>query len=251
MKGSPFGFSTEIAGSSRIPAVLNNVYSLRVSSGRLPVQGIASASSGPPLCNCTAAMMSWDLALLTHVCKITLGSAAFAEDPTSIYLPWRETTYLSTSSKPLTLAVLWSDGHVRPQPPVVRALQLVTHSLRASNHEILNWEPPAHAPAVENLFRIIGADGAQEIRRELEASGEPPVPMLETWYYRSNNAVLSAPEFWELCQKRQEYRERYYAYWKSTQARSVSGRPIDGVIMPVLPNAACLENTLTYFGWLP
>lgn len=197
-------------------------------------------------------MMSWDLPILTHVCKVTLGSPAFAEDPTCIAMPWRETRFLQSSSKKLlTFAIMYSDGHVRPQSPVERALKMVAQSLRRANYEIVKWEPPSHAPAVENLFRIIGADGAQEIRRELRASGEPPVPMLESWYRGSNTAVLSTSEFWDLCQKRQEYRERYHTYWQSLHSRTVSGRPPDGVILPVLPNAACVENTLTYFGLSP
>ncbi|KAL9616363.1 MAG: hypothetical protein Q9160_008757 [Pyrenula sp. 1 TL-2023] len=193
--------------------------------------------------------MSWDPTIITQVCRVTLGHAAFAEDPDWIDLPWRETRFRAISDKPLTLAVMTSDGHVRPQPPIERALQKVVQSLGASNHEIVEWHPPAHAPAVDNLFRIIGADGAQDIRKELEASGEPPVPMLKAWYEASKKGTLSTSDFWGLCQRRKEYRERYHAYWKSSQNRTPSGRQVDAIILPVLPNVACRENTLTYFGY--
>lgn len=231
-----------------MPAALNNLFSLRVSSGRLPVHGVATTALGPPMCNSTVAMMSWDHTIITQVCRVTLGHATFAEDPDWIDMPWRETRFRAIADKPLTLAVMTNDGHVRPQPPIERALQRVVQSLGASNHEIVEWHPPAHAPAVDNLFRIIGADGAQDIRKELKASGEPPVPMLKAWYQASKKGSLSTSEFWGLCQRRREYRERYHTYWKSSNNRTLSGRQVDAVILPVLPNAACRENTLTYFG---
>lgn len=46
----------------------------------------------------------------------------------------------------------------------------------------------------------------------------------------------------------QVYKRSYMEYWLSASAETVSGRSIDGVILPVSPNAATREGTDRYFG---
>jgi amidase len=249
MKGSPIGWGTEFAGSTRIPAVLNGLYSLKVSCGRLPMHGVAVNESSLPSRNVTIAMMSWDFAMLQHMAKLSLGVSNLDEDPVGIDMPWRQAKIreLSGTRRPV-FAVLDSDGHVQPQPPIRRALRSTIHSLRSAGYQVVEWNPPPHAPAVQTYFKIIGADGARSTREQMRLSGEPPVPMLRDWYLREPAAPLPLPEYLDLLKSQERYQAEYQRYWKSTAQSTVTRLPVDGVILPVCANAACLENTLTYFG---
>lgn len=248
MKGSPLGWGTEFAGSTRIPAVFNNLFSLKVSCGRLPTHGVASSENSLPARNSTIAMVAWDFPFMQHMSKLTLGASAFEEDPTWLDLPWRENKAREFNARRPVFAVLESDGNVQPQPPVRRALRSLVQHLRRANCQVLGWDPPPHAPAVETYFKIIGADGAQATRQHIKASGEPPVAMLKDWYFNDPTAPLSLPDYLGLIKSQASYQADYQRYWKSTAEKTTSRLPVDGVILPVCANAACFENTLTYFG---
>lgn len=249
MKGSPFGWVTEIAGSARIPAAFNGLFALRVCTGRLPTLGIASSSSALPVCGITPAMITSDLVSLQHVARLTLGSNAYQEDSQWLDLPWREMKFSQQFQARPTFAILKHDQHVQTHPPVQRALDIVSKALTAQGYEVIQWDPPRHHAAVQTLFRIIGADGGSEIRREIKASGESPVKQLEAWFSESESSSrISVEEFWSLCSERTKYNLLYHKYWKQSKMRTTSKRQVDGVIMPVTADAAAYENGLTYFG---
>ena len=249
MKGSPFGWATEIAGSARVPATFNKLFALRVSTGRLPIQGVASSNPTLPLCNASVAMISWDLPILQHISRICLGSQAYQEDSHWLDMPWREMKFRSFQYRPPTFAILLHDGNIYPQPPVRRALDITCRVLRQQGYQVVAWNPPPHAPAVENLFKIVGADGAADIRANILSSGEPPVQQLKTWFLESTRTQsLPTSDFWSLCKSRNDYVAAYHAYWRSSKNLTSNGHEVDGVIMPVVADAACLENGLDYFG---
>ena len=248
MKGSPLGWATEFAGSARIPAAFNNLFSLKASSGRLPNLGVASCETSLPSRNSTIAMISWDFHMLRHVARLCLGAGVFEEDPMWIDLPWREAKIRELAKRHPTFAVLECDGNVQPQPPIRRALSSVIRCLRHANYQVLEWHPPPHAAAVQAYFQVIGGDGANAMRQHIKASGEPPVPMLRDWYFNEPTSPLPLPDYLTLIRSLEKYQTEYQKYWKSTAKSTKSSLPIDGVIMPVCANAACYENTLTYFG---
>ncbi len=245
MRGSPLGWATEVAGSTRIPAAFNGLYALRSSSGRLTAKGVASSMEGLPVCGHVVAPVSTELGFLKHIMKCVIGSQTSQEDPNLIDIPWR---MINTSIYRPSFAVLRCDGNVLPQPPISRALDMVVCALHGAGYQVIEWHPPAHAPAVRNLFEILGSDGARGVRDALELSGEPPVPQLATWFYQQDNGPLPTTEFWALCQKRATYRSEYQEYWNSTKEKTLSKRPVDGVILPIAADAAAQENSLTYFG---
>jgi amidase len=94
--------------------------------------------------------------------QCTLGNPVFAGDPNFLDVPWRESRFSACLNSRPTIAILNDDGHIHPQPPISRALAIVRKSLQDQGLEVVSWVPPPHAPAVENLFRMIGADGASE-----------------------------------------------------------------------------------------
>lgn len=245
------GWATDVAGSARIPASFNGLFALKASAGRLPTMGIASGSPALPLCNFAVAIMSWDLSIIQHVSRLCLGSHAYQEDADWLDMPWRETRFQSFRHRRPAFAILAHDGHIRPQPPVLRAIATTRTALHQQGCEIVSWDPPAHAPATEVLFRIIGADGAAGVYDNIAKSKEPPVPQLRKWFNEAKDTPsLSASEFWSLCKTRREYIRAYHNYWQASKLLISDHRDIDGVIMPVVAEAACVENALTYFGRL-
>jgi len=71
---------------------------------------------------------------------------------------------------------------------------------------------------------------------------------MQEWYNNKETEPSSSAEFWELCERRQQYRKVYHDYWESTCKKSVSQRMVDGVIMPVGPSAAAEVGTFEYYG---
>ena len=200
---------------------------------------------GLPLCGHVVAPASTDLGFLNHIMKCVVSRQISNEDPNVIDIPWR---IGNTPTYRPTFAVLRCDGIVSPQPPISRALDMVVRALQSDGYEVVDWQPPPHAPAVRNLFEILGADGARGVRNALKLSGEPPVTQLATWFYQQDNGPLPTTEFWKLCQKRSTYLSDYQQYWNSTKENTLSKRPVDGVILPVAADAAAQENSLSYFG---
>lgn len=248
LKGSPIGWGTEFAGSTRIPAVLNGLYSLKVCSGRLPMYGVAAARTSLPARNSTIAMISWDFALLQLIAKFTLGLPSFQEDPGYLGMPWRQSKVHELSTRRPVFAVLEFDDKIQPQPPIRRALRNTIHVLRSAGYQVIDWKPPMHAPAVETYFKIIGADGASATREHIKASGEPPVPRLKDWYDSRPPQPLPLPEYLAFAESQDKYQADYQIYWKSTSKLTTGKIPVDGVILPVCADVACFENSLTYFG---
>ena len=249
LRGSPFGWVTEVAGSARIPAAFNGLFALRVSHGRLPTTGIASSSRGLSDYAFTPALMSWDLGMLQHISRLTLGSTAYREDPQNLELPWRESRCMRLDRVRPRFAIMHHDNRARPQPPVQSALRIVHAALKDQLYDVVSWEPPEHASAVETHFRLLGADGGSTIRSLIDKSGEPPVKGLQQWYQeREAIGKLSAEQLWSWCEQRAEYRKSYFRYWEEMEAKSSPSGRIEGIIMPVLANAAALEHGLSYFG---
>ena len=96
-------------------------------------------------------------------------------------------------------------------------------------------------------FELLGSTAGQEVRRAIDASGEPPVSQLRDWYDNDDVEPSSTAYFWDLCDRRDRYRTEYNAYWTSTREKNTFKRPVDGVIMPVAPTAAVEEGKSKYY----
>ena len=96
-------------------------------------------------------------------------------------------------------------------------------------------------------FEILGSTAGKEVRNAIDASGEPPVSQLRGWYDNDTAEPSSSADFWNLCDRRDQYRAEYNNYWASTREKNIFKRPVDGVIMPVAPTAAVEEGAFTYY----
>ncbi|KAK1054164.1 hypothetical protein LTR74_016028 [Friedmanniomyces endolithicus] len=141
-----------------------------------------------------------------------------------------------------------SDGHVTPQPPIARAIAITVQALQHCGYDVVEWNPPPHAPAINNLFEIFGSTSAKEARDAIDASGEPPVVQIQGWYEQGDVTPNSTGDFWNLCSQRNKYCAQYAAYWNSTSSFSRSGRIPDGIILPAAPSTAVRRGDFHYYG---
>lgn len=258
LHGSALGLGTDIAGSSRIPSAFCGLWALKCSEHRLPNDGLATVLTGLPLAMGSIGLMAREPDVLELSLKALLTSNLALSDPEVIPLPWRQAdldSIMRRKASPkeqdgrLTFAVMYDDGHVQPHPPIQRALAIVSDALRQSGYEVIEWKPPAHAPAVENLFKILGSTAAAEARAAIDSSGEPPIPQLAEWYQHEDMAPNTTTEFWSLCERRHQFRKEYKAHWNQVGETSTSGRAPDGVILPVAPSLAVRPGGFRYYGY--
>lgn len=191
LKGSPLGFGTDLAGSSRIPAAFNGLYALKTTEGRLSQSGLATVLRGLPIAAGSLGILSQSIDGLAISFKAILESKPWLYDPEVAEIPWRQDKFNSIISRTcspglqngrLTFGILSSDDFVEPHPTIGQAIAIVKKALQHCGYEVVDWKPPKQNTAVDNLFRIFGADSGKCIREAIDASGEPPVEQLKDWY---------------------------------------------------------------------
>lgn len=147
LKGSPVGFGTDIGGSVRIPAAFNGLYGLRPSGGRLPYEGMANPMDGQNSVVSVVGPMAHSVATLRLLVKAILSQEPWLHDPLVHEIPWRndqerEILDLISSSRSgapkLAFGIMEHDGVVTPQPPVQRAINIVTKSLERIGHKVFS-----------------------------------------------------------------------------------------------------------------
>lgn len=108
--------------------------------------------------------MAPDLATLEMILRTILMDDLSQHSFDVIEIPWDErklegvrTRFSSRGGRDgrLTFGIMSHDGSVRPHPPIRRALRLVAEALLARGHEVIDWQPPSHAEAAENLVSAV------------------------------------------------------------------------------------------------
>lgn len=258
LTGSKLGIGTDVAGSSRIPAGFCGLWALKCSEQRLPHDGVATVLPGLPVAHGAIGFMARELATIELTLKAVLNSNIAGSDPRVVHLPWRQDLVDAIYRRKrtpglkngrLVFGILACDGHVRPHPPIQRAIKITSDALRNAGHEVVEWKPPPHAAAVETLFKILGSTSAREARAAINASGEPPIPQIKEWFDGEDVEPNSTAEFWELCAQRDRFCKDYKAYWNSVGDQTLSARAPDCVILPVAPTLACRPNEFLYYGY--
>ena len=98
-------------------------------------------------------------------------------------------------------------------------------------------------------LKIFGSAAGPAIVEAIEASGEPPMAQMRTLFDQPNVTSNSTAEFWDLCQRREEYKQAYAAYWAQMGGCSASGRAVDGVVLPVAPTSAARPGDFHYLAY--
>ncbi|KAH9987890.1 general amidase [Russula vinacea] len=243
MKGSILGVGSDIGGSVRIPAAMCGIYGFRPSYHRIPYEGSANSLEGQDSLPSVLGPLSTDLGGIKLFMQAVIGRKPWLKDPLSPRKHWNEDEYLLKEhggGKKLTFGILWNDGLVIPQPPVIRALEMTKEAVIAAGHYVIDWKPHKHAEIYKTTTDIWGAAGEEDYAAVTSLTGEPILKSMssagtsETGVYIKDTSI-SAFELFQVQKRRAALRKEYLDYWQSTKALTSTGRPVDAIISPVAP----------------
>ncbi|KAI4270827.1 MAG: hypothetical protein LQ337_006438 [Flavoplaca oasis] len=220
LQGSSVGFGTDIGGSN-------------------PGQDTHASSIGA---------MGTSLDATKLVMTSVLSTSPWLRDPNVVKMPWnsevesstlaRATADGSATSLPLKFGMYWTDGVVTPHPPIQRGLRIVRALLQALKHKVVDWSPPSHTTANDIHLAFLGADGAHDVHKQLDLSGEPLIPQLrEGFKLREPMPLL---EYQDKTLQGKAYNEAYSDYWNASS--NDDGQTVDAILMPVAPHAAVIPR---------
>ncbi|KAH8102635.1 general amidase [Cristinia sonorae] len=247
-RGSVLGVGTDIAGSIRIPSHYNGVYGFKPSTQRVPTFGMVNSLDGQDSIGTTAGPLSVSIEGLKHFMQAVLSSRPWMVDPNVIRKPWDQDAYELKehgNGQKLCFGILWDDGHLKPHPPINRALQMAKQALEKAGHNVIDWVPQNHRELNANARSIFLADGSADYLSGTTPSGEPLLYSMkpgadpnEIPPFRKPRQPLSAFELWQLHKERRELRQKYFDHWNATDGVSGTGRPVDAIIAPAMPYTA-------------
>ncbi|CZT21676.1 related to acetamidase [Ramularia collo-cygni] len=240
--GSLVGWGTDIGGSVRIPAHMNGLYSLKPSSGRLPYEGCQVSTAGQEHVPSVVGPMARSLASIEKVTKLVIGARPWEHDPTCHPLEWREDSHLEIQSRPLVVGLLVDDGCVKVHPPIERVLLEVAEKLRQAGHVIVPWTSDGHQDAIDIMDKYYTADGGEDIKRDVAASGEPFIPHVQALVSRA--PAISVYEYWALNRQKRAVQKQYLEKWNR------AGPPkVDVLLTPVMPHPAVPHGSCKWVGY--
>lgn len=242
MHGSVLGIGGDIGGSVRVPAAVNGLYGFKPTAKRLGVTGMTAAMVGSEGIQATYGPIATERETLELFMKVVLDGQPWKMDPSLETRLWKPVTI----SKPLKIGVMWSDGVVKPHPPIKRALEHVTSHCKQAGMKVVEWEPLDHGPAWDLYISLLYPDGGADARRPIEASGEPILPLIN-WITvdQPESKERTIHEYWKLVTQREIYRAKYAAHWNSTA--NDDGQEVDVILCPAGPGAASLHDTARYW----
>ncbi|KIW96782.1 uncharacterized protein Z519_02173 [Cladophialophora bantiana CBS 173.52] len=246
LHGSMIGWGTDIGGSIRIPSHMNGLWGLKPTSSRLPYQGVPVSTEGQEHVPSAVGPMTRSLSSLTTVMQHVIEQKPWVADPKVAPIPWRREIYDEIQSRPLTIGVLADDGVVKVHPPIERVLNQMIARLKRSGHEIVPWDNSGHRECIEIMDLFYTADGGEDIRREVQAGGEPFIPHVEALINRGK--AISVYEYWQLNNRKIKAQKAYNDKWNHAKG-SVSGCNVDIILMPTMPHTAVPHRTCRWVGY--
>ncbi|KAK6084366.1 acetamidase [Seiridium cupressi] len=178
-------------------------------------------------------------------------------DPSDYAKPWLTNPSLVVKEwsphkfdRPLKIAILWWDGVVMPHPPITRALREVSDACKTAGMEVVDWdcETLDHQTAWEIISALYWPDGGEEVLGLLEQSGEPILPLTKFIIQEQQTVKkLDMAGLFQLCARRDEYRERYARHWNKTG--ELDGREVDVILCPPSFGAAMPHDQSRYWGY--
>ena len=126
--------------------------------------------------------------------KTYLESSPWVEESYLLPLPWKNVTIPARPK----VAVMWSDGVVKPHPPVLRALRMVVDSLRKADITVVDWHAEKHDECWSITNALYFEDGGKRLRDRLVEGNELELP-LTTWLLEENDIhPRTVEEVWEV-----------------------------------------------------
>lgn len=138
MRGSPLGVGSDIGGSIRIPSAFNGLYGLRPSYHRMPYAECTNSMQGFEAINSVLGPMTTSISGLKLFVQAVLAGQPWRFDPNALHIAWRQSQYEleeHNGGKDLCFGIMWSDGLVKPTPPITRGLKIMKEKLEAQGHK--------------------------------------------------------------------------------------------------------------------
>jgi amidase len=82
--------------------------------------------------------MTTSISALKLFVKAVLAGQPWRYDPNASHIPWREGQYEleeHNGGEQLCFGIMWSDGQVKPTPPILRGLKIMKEKLEAQGHK--------------------------------------------------------------------------------------------------------------------
>lgn len=233
-RGVPLGLGGDLGGSIRIPAHFCGIHGLKPTTGRLTNEGVPAhlfatgqeaivAQPGP------VARTIADLRLAMEVLAAPWPKASVDLVPP---VPWPDPTAVEVGG--MRVAMVTDNGFFPASPALRRAVEEAAEALRARGAQVETFAPPDVAEAVRLYVSIFTADGGATLKRVL-GNDQPIQPLKGTVqgatmpnplrpvlsklmesrgqhhlaFLIRNAGSLSALEFWQLVEARNNYRARF------------------------------------------
>ncbi|QIW97816.1 hypothetical protein AMS68_003334 [Peltaster fructicola] len=268
LRGSCLGVGSDIGGSVRNPAANNGVFGLRPTAYRLPLEGCGPPQIGAEQIVPIIGPLSTTLGGINTFMKAIIDQQPWLYDSTLVPLPWKDpytNTLLRTTAdrRRLKIGVLADDGIVKPHPPILRAIDMITARLKRNpDIEVIDFPPYKHDEAWRIISSLYFPDGGAEEAQAINASGEPWLPLTDFIIKENANCkLLSIPELWQLTRERDEYRAAYSQHWNSVGTDLLAAGPpnvraadhlddfVDVILTPVGPGCATPHGCARYWGY--
>lgn len=212
----------------------------------MPYWGVPVSTEGQEHVPSTIGPLARSLSTIQHVIKEIVLLEPWQSDSRVSPIPWRQDMYDKFSKKKLTIGLLLDDGMVRPHPPITRVVQQAAAALREAGHEVIDWTPDLHAECIEVMDKFYTVDGGEDIRRDVEAGGEPYIPVVEKLV--SGGGPISVYDYWQLNRRKMALQQAYLEKWKSIKSPT-TGKPVDAVLLPVMPHSAVPHGSNRWVGY--
>ena len=90
------------------------------------------------------------------------------------------------------------------------------------------------------------ADGGEDIKRDVNSSGEPFVPHVQNLVSRS--PAISVWDYWQLNRRKRAAQKAYLEKWHNTRCPE-TGREVDILLTPVMPHPAVPHRHCRWVGY--
>ncbi|OQV00659.1 hypothetical protein CLAIMM_06126 [Cladophialophora immunda] len=200
-RGSVWGLGGDIGGSVRAPASNCGVYGFKPTSKRIPLKGMKHVMDGKDSVLATFGPLTQSRETINLFMKTILDNEPWRYDPSLTVKKWTP----EKLAQPLKVAIEWSDGVVKPHPPMIRALKMVADACKAAGMEVVDWEPYKHDKAWDIVSGLYFPDGGEAILAPLKEVDEPILPLIKFITEEQPNVKnRTMPEYWELTRRRKD-----------------------------------------------